>query len=177
MSTCRYMDDNGTKCIEYRLDRNPIRVELFSLMVHENLAIPISDIELSKNFNYISFRDFKNVNIGDLTDEIRYDVMCQLRNLLAFLEINGYQVVGIELEDVAILSNSNPDKDNHLLVHNLEVKRPFYFRPDNDYIIDLFAKQLGNSKVTGKLKPCRRMKKAYILKNSKYISSVKEFNS
>lgn len=172
----RYININDQPRVEYKMRRNPARSEVFSMVLHENLALPVEEIGKDKEYDYFIFKDFEPVNVEELTDEARFDIMCQFQNLFAFLESNGYQVTGIDMEDVAILKNDDPEKDNHLLVHNLEVKKPKYFRPDNDYMIAKCAEMLGNSKIRGELRPCRRMKTAYVIKKKKYIEIISKFN-
>jgi hypothetical protein len=173
----RFEDLEGHPRIEYKIKHNPDRVELFSLVIHENLAIPVEEITREKNYDCFIFKDFEPINVEKLTDEVRFDIMCQFQNLFAFLEANGYQVTGIDISDVTLLEHEDIDKDNHILIHNIEVKKPKHFRPDNDYMIKRCAEMLGNPKILGELRNCRRMKSAFVLKNSRYIQSVRKFNS
>lgn len=175
MEVRRCLDKEGNQCIRYKVEHDYNRAEMFSLLVHENLALIADDIRSDGEYDYYTFRDFTSIDPDQLTDDDRYDIMCQFHNLFAFLECNGYQVTDLDLCDVTLLKHSDPGKNNHILVHKLDVTKPRFRRACNDYMIGRCAKMLGNSKIRGELKPCRVMKQGYILKNSRYIERVNKF--
>lgn len=156
----------GGDDITYRERIHIAKLEVFSTVIHENIAIP-NRIRRDGDDVVYYFKNRPTIDkMRKLSRTDKIDILEQIYNLSLFLEANNYQLTELSLCNIGY-------DDKIVTVHNLQVDHSN--KPNNDKIINRLWKELGRPIMMWKLTEGRKMKRSFILDNEEITEFLERF--
>lgn len=140
--------------ITYRERINMAKVELFSIVIHENLSIP-NRIRRDGDDVIFYFKNRDTIDKVDLSKNDKIDILEQIYNLALFLEANDYQLTELSRSNICY------GDDKVVRIHDLQVNRSS--KANNDKILSKLWKELGRPIMRWRLTDGRYMKHSFII--------------